>query len=568
MDAAAVFQPAIEYAEQGFPLTVKNAYFTEFSVPEMLKYPSTTANYLPHGRAPLAGELMTQPDLANSMRAIAEGGAEVFYRGDIADKLVRYMEENGGLITRRDLTDFAVEWQEPVSVTYRGYRVFGPPPPCQAVQYLETLNIMEGFDVAAMGHNSAATLHRFIEAAKLAQADRAEYAGVDDPPTSGLLSKEFAARRRAEIGAQARPSGGERFTSDKMAGEVLAGDPREWMRSECTTHFSVADASGNAVGVTQSLGAGYGSAVVVPGTGIALNNFLYWMDSDPQSPNAVGPGRKLEMCMSPAQVWDDQGLRFLIGTPGSYGILQTTPQMIMNVIDHGMNIQAAIEAPRVKATAPGTLVDVETRIGEDVLLELTLKGHRLNRLGPWAADVGGRPGHHGRSRERRLHGRRGPAARWVRARLVGDGSGRWSVASGQLPVSLTFSGCGLRIFGAAGQVDEAVAAVYAVQAAAHDDGAVILGAQLGQRFAERVVDCAHELAGLYLLQQFHAGAEVAGDRRRHYFVHIAVAQQVQWRRRSSGSSSSISRCRMTFRTPRAKQSTSWGRARPAPGASV
>ena len=392
MDAAAVFQPAIEYAEQGFPLTVKNAYFTEFSVPEMLKYPSTTANYLPHGRAPLAGELMTQPDLANSMRAIAEGGAEVFYRGDIADKLVRYMEENGGLITRRDLTDFAVEWQEPVSVTYRGYRVFGPPPPCQAVQYLETLNIMEGFDVAAMGHNSAATLHRFIEAAKLAQADRAEYAGVDDPPTSGLLSKEFAARRRAEIGAQARPSGGERFTSDKMAGEVLAGDPRAWMRSECTTHFSVADASGNAVGVTQSLGAGYGSAVVVPGTGIALNNFLYWMDSDPQSPNAVGPGRKLEMCMSPAQVWDDQGLRFLIGTPGSYGILQTTPQMIMNVIDHGMNIQAAIEAPRVKATAPGTLVDVETRVGEDVLLELTLKGHRLNRLGPWAADVGGGQG--------------------------------------------------------------------------------------------------------------------------------------------------------------------------------
>ncbi len=392
MDAAAVFQPAIEYAEQGFPLTVKNAEFTEFNVPAMLDYPSTAANYLPHGRAPRAGELMTQPDLAASMRAIAEGGADVFYRGEFADKLVRYMEENGGLITSRDLADFKVEWQDPVSVAYRGYRVFGPPPPCQAVQYLETLNIMEGFDVEAMGHNSAATLHRFVEAAKLAQADRAEYAGVDDPPTSGLLSKEFAAKRRAEIGAQASPSGGERYTSEKMAGEVLAGDPGAWMRSECTTHFSVADAAGNAVGVTQSLGAGYGSAVVIPGTGIALNNFLYWMDSDPQSPNAVGPGRKLEMCMSPAQIWDDQGLRFLIGTPGSYGILQTTPQMIMNVIDHGMNIQAAIEAPRVKATAPGTQVDVETRIGEDVLLELTLKGHRLNRLGPWAADVGGGQG--------------------------------------------------------------------------------------------------------------------------------------------------------------------------------
>ena len=132
--------------------------------------------------------------------------------------------------------------------------------------------------------------------------------------------------------------------------------------------------------------------MVIPGTGIALNNFLYWMDSDPQSPNAVAPGAKLEMCMSPTQVWDDQGLRFLIGTPGIYGILQTTPQMIMNVIDHGMNIQAAIEAARVKATSPGTVVDVETRIGEDVLHELTLKGHRLNRLGPWAADVGGGQG--------------------------------------------------------------------------------------------------------------------------------------------------------------------------------
>ena len=392
MDAAAVFQPAIEYAEQGFPLTVNNAEFIDFNVPEMLRHPSTTETYLPHGRAPVAGEIMTQPDLAKSMRAIAEGGAEVFYRGEIADRLVRYMEENGGLITHRDLTDFAVEWQEPISVPYRGYRVFAPPPPCQAIQYLETLNIMEGFDVAELGHNRAATLHRFIEAAKMAQADRAEYAGIDNPPTAGLLSKEYASQRRAEIGEQARPSGGERYTSVKMEDEVLAGDPRQWMHSECTTHFSAIDAAGNAVGVTQSLGAGFGSGVVIPGTGIALNNFLNWMDGDPQSPNVVGPGLKTEMCMSPVQVWDEQGLRFLIGTPGSYGILQTTPQMIMNVIDHDMNIQAAIEAARVKSTSPGKVVDVETRIGEDILHELTQMGHLLNRLGPWNAGVGGGQG--------------------------------------------------------------------------------------------------------------------------------------------------------------------------------
>ena len=392
MDAAAVFQPAIEYAEQGFPLTVNNAEFIDFNVPEMLRHPSTTETYLPHGRAPVAGEIMTQPDLAKSMRAIAEGGADVFYRGEIADRLVRYMEENGGLVTHRDLRDFAVEWQEPISVPYRGYRVFAPPPPCQAIQYLETLNIMEGFDVAELGHNRAATLHRFIEAAKLSQADRAEYAGIDNPPTAGLLSKEYAAQRRAEIGEQARPSGGERYTSVKIDDEVLAGDPRRWMLSECTTHFSAIDAAGNAVGVTQSLGAGFGSGVVIPGTGIALNNFLNWMDGDPQSPNVVGPGLKTEMCMSPVQVWDEQGLRFLIGTPGSYGILQTTPQMIMNVIDHDMNIQAAIEAARVKSTSPGKVVDVETRIGEDILHELTQMGHLLNRLGPWNAGVGGGQG--------------------------------------------------------------------------------------------------------------------------------------------------------------------------------
>ena len=174
------------------------------------------------------------------------------------------------------------------------------------------------------------------------------------------------------------------------------------------------------MGVTQSLGAGFGSAVVIPGTGIALNNFLNWMDGDPQSPNVVGPGLKTEMCMSPVQVWDEQGLRFLIGTPGSYGILQTTPQMIMNVIDHDMNIQAAIEAARVKSTSPGKVVDVETRIGEDILHELTQMGHHAQPAGTLERRSRGRPGHHGRSRKRRVHGGGGPAAGWVRAGLVGN----------------------------------------------------------------------------------------------------------------------------------------------------
>lgn len=392
MDAATVFAPAIEYAEQGFAVTVKNAEFIETNVDDMLEYPATAAAYLPAGRGPRAGEILRQPNLARTFRRVAEGGAEIFYRGDLAAQIARYMAENGGWITQADLANYQPEWVDPIHVDYRGYRVYAPPPPCQAIQYLETLNILEGFDVAGLGHNSSATLHRFIEAAKLASVDRAEYTVVAKPPTAGLLSKEFAANRRDQIGSRAQPTGGERFTRTKLPGEIAAGNPRGWMKTECTTHFDTIDAQGNAVSVTQSLGHGFGSAVVIPGTGLAMNSFMYWFDLEPTSPNVLAPHRKVEMCLSPAQVWDNGGLRLLIGTPGSYGILQTTPQMIMNVLDHGMNVQAAIEAPRVKATTPGYLVDAESRIPAQVLAELAALGHEINRLEAYSPFVGGGQG--------------------------------------------------------------------------------------------------------------------------------------------------------------------------------
>jgi gamma-glutamyltranspeptidase/glutathione hydrolase len=223
-------------------------------------------------------------------------------------------------------------------------------------------------------------------------ADRAEYAALAAPPTAGLLAKEFAASRRALIGERARYTGGERYTAAKAEDEVLAGDPRAWMRTECTTHFDVIDAAGNGVAVTQSLGSGFGSAMVVPGTGVLLNNFMRWFDLEPASPNAIGPAKKNEMCLSPIQVWDAGGLRLLIGTPGSYGILQTTPQMLMNVLDHQMNIQAAIEAPRLKTGRPGYWVDVETRIPAEVLDGLERRGHQISPLGDWSPQVGGAQG--------------------------------------------------------------------------------------------------------------------------------------------------------------------------------
>jgi len=392
MDAATVFAPAIEYAEQGFAVTVKNHTFIDFNRPALLKYSPTGPTYLIDGRTPRPGEVVAQPDLAQTFRAVAADGSETFYRGEIADKIVRHMQATGGLITYEDLAAFEPVWLDPIHTTYRGYKVFAPPPPCQGVQYLETLNIMEGFDVGAMGHNTVATLHHLIETAKLTTADLAEYTRQADPPTAGLISKGYAAARRDLIGPRAQPTGGERYTATKIANEVVAGDPYAWMKSECTTHFDTIDEQGNAVAVTQSLGSGFGSAVIIPGTGIALNNFMRWFDAEPESPNAIGPAKKIEMCMSPAQIWDEQGLRLLIGTPGSYGILQTTPQMIMNVIDHGMNVQAAIEAARFTVTAPGYWVNIETRVPEAVLIELERMGHQFNRLGDWAALVGGGQG--------------------------------------------------------------------------------------------------------------------------------------------------------------------------------
>jgi gamma-glutamyltranspeptidase/glutathione hydrolase len=392
MDAAAVFAPAIEYAEQGFALTVKNARFFADNAPDLRRFPTGAAAYLLNGQAPRPGEVLVQKDLARTLRRVAESGAEIFYRGEIARAIVRFMEEHNGLLTAGDLALFTPVWLDPVCVEYRGYRVFAPPPPCQAVQYLETLNIMEGFPVGELGHNTAETLHLFIETTKLCMADRAEYAALADPPTQGLLSREFAASRRGLIQDRAQYTGGERYASIKQKGQVLPGDPRRWMRDECTTHFDAIDQEGNAVSCTQSLGSGFGSAMVVPGTGVALNNFLRWFDLEPQSPNAIGPGKKNESCLSPAQVWDQHGLRILIGTPGSYGILQTTPQMLMNLIDHRMNIQAAIEAARVKTGHPGVLVEAETRIPREVFAELEKRGHQFAYLGEWSPGVGGGQG--------------------------------------------------------------------------------------------------------------------------------------------------------------------------------
>jgi gamma-glutamyltranspeptidase/glutathione hydrolase len=385
LDAATVFAPAIEYADGGVPITLKNEVFFTNAAPHL--EPESRATFLPGGTVPKPGTILKQPLLAETFREVVTGGKEVFYRGAIAEKIVRFLESRGGLLTEQDLAEFQPEWQETVSTNYRGFDIHCPPPPCSGFQYLQTLNILEGFDIAGSGQNSADTLHVLAEAMKLAVADRIAYTARPDAPFAALLSKEYAEQRRSLIDlGQAQPSEGERFDGHLTAGVITAGIPRE-----CTTHFDTVDAEGNAVSVTQTLGDGFGSGVMASETGVMLNNFNYWFDLDRDSPNVIGPVKKVEMCLAPAAVLRDGRLFMVIGTPGSFGIMETTPQMISNVLDHGFSIQAAIEAPRIR-TFEGTAISIEARVPESVRAELARRGHDLQLLEDWSFSVGGGQG--------------------------------------------------------------------------------------------------------------------------------------------------------------------------------
>lgn len=391
LDRTAVFAPAIEYAESGVPITLKNAYFYRHAYNTGHLSDEMQRVFLPDGGIPQPGAVIRQPLLARTFREVVAGGQETFYRGPLAKRLVQALHERGGDLTEADLADYRPEWQEPVRTTYRGYDICCPPPPCSGIQYLETLNLLDAFDLGAFGQNTALTIHLMAEAMKLAVADRIAYTARPDIPTAGLLSKAYAEQRRALIDPnRAKPSEGERYTGPAPAGAILPGEPTRALK-ECTTHFEVVDAEGNAVSCTQSLGDGFGSGIMAGDTGVMLNNLAYWFDLHPDSPNVLGPRKKIEMCMSPAAVFRGDAFFMAIGTPGAFGILETTPQMISNIIDHGFSIQAAIEAPRFR-TYEGTTIEVEARIPKAIRDELLLRGHTIRLIDDWSYLVGGGQG--------------------------------------------------------------------------------------------------------------------------------------------------------------------------------
>lgn len=395
-DRNTVFAPAIELAETGIPLTPKGEYFYRNSLNGGHLDGPTRAVFFPSGVTPPAGTVIRQPKLAATFRQVVDGGLDVFYRGEIAAEIVRAVQAVDGLLTIEDLAGFQPFWQDAISIGYRDYRVHSAPPPCAGIQYLEALALLEPYDLTILGHNSPEAIHLIAEAFKLAGADRIAYAPLGSScPTDELLSAEYLDKRRAEIRPDhAGSSPGERFDGRLTEGiTISAGTVRSPHKiPESTTHFCVIDADGNAAGVTQSLGDGFGSGVMAGETGLMLNNFNYWFDSDRDSPNLIGPGKTIEMCMAPAAITHTDGRLFgLIGTPGSFGIVQTTPQMIMNLLDHGFSIQAAIEAPRFRAYE-GTILEMEARIPKTTRDELIRKGHNIRLIDDWSFLVGGGQG--------------------------------------------------------------------------------------------------------------------------------------------------------------------------------
>jgi gamma-glutamyltranspeptidase/glutathione hydrolase len=412
----AVMAPAIRLAESGFPLTWKNVDFMRKARPQLAHSPEAERTFLAQGDVPRPGAVLVQKDLGETLRQLAEGGAEAFYRGPLARAIAQCLEARGGWITEADLAAYRPTWETPLGVAFRGHEVCVPPPPTNAIQALQTLQILEGFDLRALGHNSVDYLHHFIEAAKVASADRV---GLDvtraDAPIGGLLAPRYAAERRKLIDPhRVGVSGGERWSAARLPGEILPGRPAAFVvdralgagtgagggssadgrpdfAREQTTHFAVADGDGTVVTVTQTLGSPFGSGVMVPGTGLLLNNLLMWTDLDPASPVALRGSAPMQTRMAPTQVFRDGAFLLSIGTPGSYGILQTTPQMLLNVIEFGMAVQEAIEAPRVRAYRD-RLVDIEGRVPAAVREGLAARGHQVNVIEDWSWVVGGGQG--------------------------------------------------------------------------------------------------------------------------------------------------------------------------------
>ena len=390
-DREVLFSQAIDYAENGFPITYLNSEIIKDVQTLLRKYPSKDIILGPTDLPPKPGDRLKMPLLADSFRKIIKEGHDSIYGGELGRSLIQGNQELGGLFTEEDFEDYRARWVDPISVNYRGYKVYTTPPNCSSFQVLQILKTLEGLDSGDRVFQDAEALHLFIETAKLCITDRIIWAGDPDyveAPLKGLLSENYAVKQRQRIERDTVSIvPGEHYATPRPIGALTPGSPEEF-DAGMTTHFSVADRDGNVVSVTQTLGGGFGTGAAVGNTGIFLNNMASYFELEESSPNRIGPGKRVDFVVAPTQTFRDGKFFLSMGTPGSWGILQTTPQFLTNVLDHGMNVQQAIDAPRFRVST-GKNVDMEERFPLNVRQALELKGHDINLLPAWSRIVGG-----------------------------------------------------------------------------------------------------------------------------------------------------------------------------------
>jgi len=378
MSLAQVLAPAIALAEHGFPVTEVIGHWWQVNTAKLQANADAARTYLPAGRAPAPGEIFVQPELANTFKKIAQGGRDVFYRGEIAEAVVACSRENDGLITLQDLNDHTSTWVTPISTSYRGYDIYECPPNGQGLVTLLALNILEGYDLWSLGHNSTEYLHLLIEAIKLAFADADRY--VADPdfadiPIEKLLSKSYAEQRRRLIDA------------NKARQRVAAGVPGA---EGDTVYLAVTDKEGNSVSFINSLYQGFGSGIVVGSTGICLQNRGALFSLEPDHPNCIEPHKRPYHTIIPAMVFKDGDLFLTFGVMGGFMQPQGQVQVLLNIIDFGMGVQTALDAPRFRYYQVNGECAFEPDLPPDVLQALADKGHQIVKLDdPYSQQFGG-----------------------------------------------------------------------------------------------------------------------------------------------------------------------------------
>ena len=370
--------PAIRYADEGFPVPEWTAAYWSLAAGTLQSSGDARKVYLPKGHPLKAGELFRNPDLAASLKLIASGGRDAYYRGPIGQRIVTYSNSIGGTMTLEDLADYSAEWVDPISTTYRGWTVYELPPNSQGMAALEMLNMMEHFPLSKFGQNSTDALHVMIEAKKLAYADLQRYDG--DPkfvkvPVAGLLSKDYATRRAMLIDMA------------KANCRISPGVPPDAGRD--TTYLSVVDKDGNMISLIQSNYSLFGSGLVATGTGFILQNRGGLFTLDSASPNALTGHKRPFHTIIPAFM-EKGDTRIAFGIMGGANQAQAHAQFVSNVVDFDMNVQAALEAARfTKYSYDGCDVEFENRIPANVLSALAMRGHAIEPVGSFSADMGG-----------------------------------------------------------------------------------------------------------------------------------------------------------------------------------